>query len=316
MIAKTLGKLGLVAALAGLSTVAIAAETGSDPFGENLGTELRASNAPRDWALAADIIGDDGQYPSDRAELLAKAVAAVPDDTFVQWLALSDPKKMAGEAEDGADRARRLAASDPDNAAAWMPSLVLAVKANDVKQIDAVLGRMAGAKRFDTHFRDYLFVWFDFYARRPASTNNPHAYVQALARATAFPLPAYQRLIGVCDPAKNEGIDTQRLDRCAAIARGMASGDVVITQLIGHSILRLGGRATPDEADAERQLRWLQKQQMVLADDERQMMAGLTHLVDDWRETDNEEAVYRRSTQRAGLSLTPPPGWDWREPKR
>lgn len=312
--------LGLL--LAGLSAGVVANDEASTPEAAAMRTreaalaaELRASAEPRDWALAADIFGGDGTFPADRAELLAKAAAAAPDDAFVQWLALANLKQPDAANSEPAERARRLVASDPGNAAVWLPSLALAVETGDAARIDEVLGRMAAAERFDEHFRDYLVAWLDVFARgvRGSPESETDAFILAMARAAAITLPGYANVTQACDPAKSAGHVDARADACERLARLMMDGNIFITQIIGYVVLRKIDRATPDDTERERVLRWLtrsaaQFDASVAVDDAHRMAA-------DWREAGSEAEVFRRRALRAGFPLTPPPDWDWREPK-
>lgn len=313
----------LAARISGLLLAGLAAAAGADTgeiaaareHGASLAAELRASAEPRDWALAADVSGSDNAFPADRADLLAKAAAAAPDDAFVQWLALSNLKAPDAARPDPADRARRLAQSDPGNAAAWMPSLGLAVEARDAARIDATLGRMAAAARFDEHFADYLVAWLDIYARRADRIGESEALVQAMGRAAAFSLPAYKPAMDACDPAKHDDDTDARRDACERLGRLMSAGDVIVTQVLGHALLRKLDRATADDEERERLLRWPTKSAGAIVDEER-VLDDMRRTMADWRETGNEAEVFRRRLLGMGGELTPPPGWDWREKKR
>ena len=136
MIAKTLRKLGLAAALAGLSLLVGAhavAQTDEGDGDEGLRATreamaylqehnarqrkrveyLSASGSPRDWAMASQIdvtVIEPGQdtdqadfaeryrkASAERAGLLRNAAAAAPRDALVQWLALHRmPRTSAG----------------------------------------------------------------------------------------------------------------------------------------------------------------------------------------------------------------------------
>jgi hypothetical protein len=300
------------------ATGACAAQVHDDDiFGINpaLLGNLQASASPRDWALAADAIqqvdtiGGTGTRSAESAALLAKAVAAAPDDTFVQWLALAYAKPPT------ADGARRLAASDPGNAAVWLASLDVAAAANDAAGIEVALAGMAAAQRYDEHFRDYLLAWVEIYRRGSTRDDRLDAYTNAVARAAALAVPPYRPLIVACDAQKNPALVASRIDVCETIARQMTGGPTFIVQGIGHAILRRSSRATPADAEAERTMRW-QMQQSAPAGADQDMAKQLQQMIADWTEAGTEAEVAQRRLVRAGIALTPPADWDWRETKR
>ena len=58
---------------------------------------------------------------------------------------------------------------DPDNAAAWLPTLAAAQRDRDTTEVDRILGDMARTNRFDLYWNRIVVLMFDaFGAARSA----------------------------------------------------------------------------------------------------------------------------------------------------
>lgn len=209
MIAKSLRRLGLAAALAGLSMLmaaGVAAQTDDGDGDEGLKAErastwmddesarerrlvenLRTSAAPRDWALASqmsplpDAEGDDfmdamQKAQADHAELLRTAALAAPDDKLVQWFALFRMPNASGGCSSSAPPQARIDAVqrlEPDNGLALLPTLKQAIDAGNPVDIDTVLARIAAAPHYDDHVVDHTRALIDVAVRYPESVARP-----------------------------------------------------------------------------------------------------------------------------------------------
>lgn len=291
---------------------------------EAVASQLRESRRPRDWVLAADIergdVGPDwvARAPAYRAAV-AKAAAAAPNDALVQWLqAIGDFQRTREATQADTQAAARLAQSDPDNAVAWTLSVADAQRRGDAVLVDDALAHMAQAARHDEHGDEYLLEMMDVYAIRPfpilvrlfGANADGLAFVHAFGRSAALDSPPYVALRIACDAQHAQG-DATRYDRCAVIARRMIDSDSAMAVMLGHTVLRVSGRATPDDAARLRRWEWQQSEYSRLFSEEMDGAAGLDRVADDWRAARSEVGAMRRLLERHGMTAQtdPPAGW-------
>jgi hypothetical protein len=288
---------------------------------------LRASSDPHDWALATLVHVEFAKESDDpeRAALIKRAVAALPDDAMIQWIALEQGQDK--NARITADAAlQKLQGLEPDNAAVWNESLVRATKSKDIAGEDAALARMAMSSRFDIHFADSMRRLTDAYRRNPvpdeyirlASKSNSEiadqdmAAVAAAMTAYAIALPAFQHVINACRLNPMTGEHAGRADNCATIGRTMAfHADTLIANRIGLAVLRVSRTFTEDDVRNARPDDWVYGQYTSIIHAASGKEAGELGKAyqNDWYETGSEMEAMRRMVAHAGKSLTPPDDW-------
>lgn len=177
---------------------------------------------------------------SDAAlELAARAAAAAPDDAAVGWVRMRLCASTPGcDIRDAATAMRWL---DPDNAAAWLPTLNAAEKDKDLVEIDRVIADMAQGVRFDFYWNRVVVMLFD--ALKAVSRNLPKGAVDSDAgrfesvRAIAAGeiLPPLAPLIEAC---RESAAASERREFCQKIAKNLQQGDTIVAQLAGLSVER------------------------------------------------------------------------------
>ena len=279
---------------------------------------LLASGTPRNIALAALDSGamseDDTPLRIDaRNEELFRAAMGAPGDALVQWLIANRllGSRNRAHAEAVVANATHL---EPDNAAVWSLTLVLASQRKDAAGIDEALARMATSTRSDEHFADMLHAWFDIYDRNPPPRSmfadpadaDAAPFVSASAKAAAFALPAYQQLVQACKPSADVGLDATRAADCAASGHLMLhNSKSLIGRSIGFVLLRNLGATTAQDQTMRRNLEWVRQNVGTTEKDPLAMRAYQA----DWLNLDDEYEIMQRAVRRAGLSIEPPPDW-------
>jgi hypothetical protein len=302
-------------------------------YSDSLREQLIASDRPREWVLAAVMLNFDalGNARPDAGPLFDRAVRSAPDDVFVQWTSAvyrigNAPHLVLRNQAD--ENVRALLRVEPDNAAAWMMSLVLASVRGDTDGVDDALRGMASGVRFDDHFVATLHEWFDAYDRHPLSTVQLHASqghandedpaaqtvakrTAAFAQASATMLAPYQHLIGACRPGTRNGDNGFRHIYCIEAARLMLErGNTLVTRSIGFVVLRNLGEATPHDEQQRRDVDWLRNagSEAALSTFDRDLADAATYFA-DWRRLDDESDVMRSTLARSGLPVAAPGFW-------
>jgi len=304
--------LACLLALAGSPIAAQASERSAS----ELADALAASERPRDWILAATLLGDAAGERRDA--LFERAAEGAPDDVLVQWIATLHAQRTHDEPSTAADAGvRALLRIDADNGASWMLALIAAERRHDVAQIDRALAGLAASHRYDDHFTAMLGVWLDAYQRfspksgsvadvPAASVGTSPALIFAMERAAAQALPSMQKLIAVCKPDALADAGPQRRDTCEGIGRLMLEhGSTLLSQGIGFAVLRETGTATPADVQNRLDVDWL-IQHPPPSDPQAPDFAAYA---DDWLRFDDESEILRRTLQRKGLPIHAPQGW-------
>jgi len=167
-------------------------------------------------------------------ELASRASALAPADAPIAWLRLELCAATLGC--DIRDPATAMRWIDADNAAAWLPSLVLAERERNGVEVERILNEMALAQRFDFHWSRTVLRLFD--ALRSMRTALPAGYVPSdLARyqeatdvADLEVLPPLAPLGAACRGS------AERREPCLKVATLMQRGDTVIAQMAGFGI--------------------------------------------------------------------------------
>ncbi len=172
-------------------------------------------------------------------ELAARASVAAPDDPAIGWVQVRLCASTPGcDIRDAATAMRWL---DPDNAAAWLPTLDAAEKDRDPVEIDRVIADMAQGVRFDFYWNRIVVMLFD--ALKAVSKSLPKGAVNTdagrLADARAIGageiLPPLAPLIEAC---RESTATSERREFCQKIAKNLQQGDTIVAQLAGLSIER------------------------------------------------------------------------------
>ncbi|UXI68475.1 hypothetical protein [Tahibacter amnicola] len=297
---------------------------------------LRESAAPRDWAAASQMAlerywddesaADKPALPTaaERAELLRNAAAAAPDDTLIQWMALTHmPNTSGGCAAPTPDPDATAAVMrlEPDNALAWLPSLKLAASVSDAQGVDTILARMAAAPRVDDHTVDFVNLSLDLEKRFPTSpTNMPVMpgvdqadldFYGALGSASMMQ-PSLYPLTQACGRTEAKNADPRRFAACADIARTFAlKGNRFELQRAGFRLLKQLGETDPELALRERQAQWLTHIVSAdLGDDGGARFRQLLHEFHvAWRANPNEFEAMQAAATKLGLMSPMPPNW-------
>ncbi|MDE2294114.1 MAG: hypothetical protein KGL36_01505 [Gammaproteobacteria bacterium] len=217
-------------------------------------TRARATGAlrPTPWLDAAiGLLGTRGDANSlataaligrsgDGALALAnRAARLAPDDAAIGWLDLRVCAATAGCDTRGVAAAMRWL--DPDNAAAWLPTLDSAVDTHDDVETDRVLVHMARGSSLDFYWNPIVARAFDALravaARIPGHALDSDAAVLAAVERAAgrLILPPLTALETVCRDSRPG--NPQR-PACEKIARLLRHGDTIDAQYAGYSIAR------------------------------------------------------------------------------
>jgi len=189
--------------------------------------------------------GDTAKAASAALDLAAKAAELAPDDPAISWLHLH----LCANAPtcDIRDAGTTMRWIDPDNAAAWLPTLAGAQKDHDVEQVDRVLMDMARSARFDLYGNRSTVMMYD--ALRRSRAELPKAYLssdlgiatEAMGIAAAAVMPSFSSLINAC----RDAVSMDRREDCLKLSLIMERADAVLTQLVGFAIEK---RLTPADS--------------------------------------------------------------------
>lgn len=300
-----------------------------------MGHALLASPEPRDW-LTSDLL-DLSSYGADpdgkhRPAIVRRAIAASPNNSTVQWLALRNAYHLPDMAPAIAQILRNLQRIESDNGAVWLEVFENALSARRTKEAEAAIARMASATRFDDHSSDVLKAiveagqrfplpdeYFSLQAQRdsasPASAHSKLAlpYFEAINVATST-LPGYEPLLQSCK-ADFASLVKAASDTCSRIGRLMsAHGSNRAANRIGFVLLRESGRFDEDDVRRAREQDWvwLQKLNTGAKSFDEQSSAILIASTLDWIEANNELEAVRRELGREGKPLEP--STDWTDP--
>ena len=172
-------------------------------------------------------------------ELAARASELAPQNSAIGWLRL----QLCAHASacDIRDIATVMRWVDPDNAAAWLPTLAAAQRDKDTTEVDRVLADMAREARFDFYWNRIVVLMFD--ALDAARSELPGGYAAADATryaaasgiASGKVIPPLAPLIDAC---RESAAYPERRDFCLRLSKTMQRGDTIIAQLMGFGIER------------------------------------------------------------------------------
>jgi hypothetical protein len=180
--------------------------------------------------------------------LAQRASELAPENAAIAWLRLELCASAPDcDFRDAATAMRWIAA---DNAAAWLPTLMLAQRDRDATEVDRILADMAQGKRFDIYWNRINVMLFD--TLKGLKTLRGGAFGADAARlsivrgiASAEVIPPYHPLIDAC---RESGAGPDRRESCLKLSKTMQQGDAVSTQMTGLAIERRF--VSPDSKEA------------------------------------------------------------------
>jgi hypothetical protein len=198
-------------------------------------------------ATAAALLRDSGSAlkpepsKSDQAalELTARASELAPQSAAIGWLRLQLCARSP--ACDIRDTATVMRWVDPDNAAAWMPTLAAAQHDRDTTEVDRVLADMARTDHFDLYWNRIVVLMCDALDAVRNELPGGYAasdsarYATAVGVAAGEVIPPFSPLTDACRESINL---PQRRELCLELSKTMQRSDTVVAQMVGFSIER------------------------------------------------------------------------------
>lgn len=199
-----------------------------------------------------------------RRQLLAEAVEQAPRDSLAAWLRANECR--SDDACDAAAAVNHLLRLEPDNAAAWLTAIAMAMDRDDLTQADALLQKAAHAERFDVHSGETAQLVADAIgpiASTPACEQaadtiatvleldrpgTPDNMALATANAvSAMAMPPFLGFLKLCPTGR--AVPPERLPACRAVYARMAASKELLSLMIG-----VRGMAAHAATPAERTL--------------------------------------------------------------
>ncbi len=185
-------------------------------------------------ALAAAAKGD-----SAAQDLALRASELAPQNAAIGWLRLEVCAHSPGC--DMRDIATVMRWIDPDNAAAWLPTLNAAQREKDTTEVDRVLADMAQAHRFDLYWNRIVVLMFDTLDAARGELPGGYAasdssrYQAVVGIAGGEFLPPFGQLADACRESSGR---TGRREPCLKLSKTMQRGDTITVQMMGFNIER------------------------------------------------------------------------------
>jgi len=194
-----------------------------------------AARADAGSLATAAALSITGSAPT-ALELAARASELAPQNAAIGWLHLQLCSRSP--ACDIRDIATTMRWVDPDNAAAWLPTLAAAQRDRDTTEVDRILGDMARTNRFDLYWNRIVVLMFDALgavrsALPGASDSSRYAAVSGIAKGEV--IPPFAPLVDAC---RESAVLPERRDLCMRISKPMQRGDTIAAQMAGFSIER------------------------------------------------------------------------------
>jgi hypothetical protein len=172
-------------------------------------------------------------------ELALRASELAPQNAAIGWLHLELCTLAQGC--DMRDIATVMRWIDPDNAAAWLPTLIAAQRDRDGTEVDRVLADMSRAHRFDLYWNRIVVLMFDTLDAARGELPGGYAASDA-ARYNAVTgiaggefIPSFGQLSDACRESAGR---SERRDPCLKLSKTMQRGDTITVQLMGFNIER------------------------------------------------------------------------------
>jgi hypothetical protein len=172
-------------------------------------------------------------------DLAARASELAPQSAAIGWLRLQ--LCAHSTACDIRDTATIMRWVDPDNAAAWLPTLAAAQHDRDTTEVDRVLADMARSGRFDLYWNRIVVLMCDALDAVRNELPGGYAasdsarYATARGAAAGEVIPPFTPLTDAC----RESISLpQRRELCLELSKTMQRSDTLVAQMTGFGIER------------------------------------------------------------------------------
>ena len=193
-------------------------------------------------AAAFTVAGSRLRADPSRSELAALDLAAraselAPQNSAIGWLRLQ--LCALAPACDMRDTATVMRWVDPDNAAAWLPTLAVAERDKDTTEVDRVLADMAREPHFDFYWNRIVVFMCDALdgARNELSGgyagSDSARYAAVIGIAGSEVIPPFAPLVDAC---RESAAYPERRDLCLRLSKTMQRGDTIVAQLMGFGI--------------------------------------------------------------------------------
>ncbi|MFI4890529.1 MAG: hypothetical protein ACHQIL_08355 [Steroidobacterales bacterium] len=175
--------------------------------------------------------------PAGGPELAARASELAPESAPLAWVRLR--LCATTPACDFRDAATAMRWLDPDNPAAWLPTLGAAQKERDSVEVERILYDMSQGKHIDVYAIPVAVLMFDELKAVAASLprsfaeNDASRLALVIGIANARLIPSFATVDEVC---RESAAATERREACLKIARKMQRGDTVNGELAGLAV--------------------------------------------------------------------------------
>lgn len=225
---------------------------------------LKRHGDPDSLATAAALGMIGGPNP-DALGLVDRASELAPVDAPIGWIRLR--LCAATPTCDVRDAATTMRWLDPDNAAAWLPTLAAAQRDQDAMEVDRVLADMAQAAHFDFYWNRIVVLMFES-LEQVAKSLPGGGYASESARlvditgvASAEMIPPLGALTDACRETSPATLaDAGRRESCLKVAKTLQQGDTITAELLGISLEKrlvpADGREFHALAERRRVLEW------------------------------------------------------------
>ncbi len=274
---------------------------------------LRAEDAAA--KAQSNVILPNAAAPDNAALVLAsRATGLAPDSTSIGWIRLRICALTAGcDIRGSATEMRWL---DPDNGAAWLPTLAAAQKDGDTMEIDRVFRHMAEGTRVDFYWNRIVVLMFD--ALKAVSKSLPGSFADSDSARLAY----VERIAGieivphiaiVVDACRDSRPATQRRASCLKVSQILRNGDTIGAQLTGVGLEKHFASADGKDwralSERRRVLEW---RLTTAAEFDRPLLPWLKSSRARWRlarmrTMRRQEDVCIAVLRERGLPLDPPP---------
>ena len=198
-------------------------------------TQVLNARADADSLATAAALSAVGSLAA--LDLAARASELAAQDSAIGWLRL----QLCGQtpACDMRDIATVMRWVDPDNAAAWLPTLAAAQRDRDTTEADRVLADMARTAHFDFYWNRIVVLMFDALEAARGDLSGGYAaadstrYTVVNGIASGKVIPPFGPLVEAC---RESAALPERRDPCLKLSKTMQRGDTIIAQLMGFGI--------------------------------------------------------------------------------
>ena len=204
----------------------------------------RADASSLATAAALRVVGSATKTEPSKSDPAAvdfavRASELAPQSAAIGWLRLQLCARSS--TCDMRDTATVMRWVDPDNAAAWLPTLAAAQRDRDTTEVDRVLADMARTDRFDLYWNRIVVLMCDALdavrSELPGSyaASDSARYATAAGLAASEVIPPFAPLTDAC----RESISfPQRRELCLELSKTMQRSDTIVAQIVGFSIER------------------------------------------------------------------------------